>query len=82
MNYKDKLKDPIFKIISDQSKKLNISTFIVGGWVRDMLLKRKNNNDLDFVCLGDGILLAKEVSSALGKNANFKVFKKFLEQQV
>ena len=77
MNYKDKLKDPIFKIVSDQSKKLNISTFIVGGWVRDMLLKRKNNNDLDFVCLGDGILLAKEVSSALGKNANFKVFKNF-----
>ena len=50
----------------------------IGGWVRDMLLNRKQKKtDIDFVCVGSGIKLAEKVAEQLGKNTTFKVFKNF-----
>ena len=50
----------------------------VGGWVRDLLLKRKQKvTDIDFVCIGSGIKFAEQLSKKLGKEATFKVFKNF-----
>ena len=45
---------------------MNISSFVVGGWVRDMILDRKRKvTDIDFVCIGSGIELAKNVAKEL-----------------
>ena len=78
MNLKKSLKNPIFSIISKISDELKYPTFVVGGWVRDLLINRKQQQtDIDFVCVGSGITLAKKVANKLGKKANYKVFKNF-----
>ena len=78
MNLKTSLKNPIFGIISEISDELNYPTFVVGGWVRDLLINRKQiKPDIDFVCVGSGVTLAKKVGEKLGEKANYKVFKNF-----
>ena len=49
----------IFKLISSVSEELNLETFIVGGFVRDLILSNKLNKDIDIMCVGSGIDLAK-----------------------
>lgn len=51
-------------------------TYVVGGYVRDMLLGRPCK-DIDFVCVGSGIDLANRVANALGGNHRVQVFKNF-----
>jgi len=78
VNYSSALKNPIFKIVQLASDELNYPTYVVGGFVRDFLLKRKKDKtDIDFVCVGNGMKLAKLVTHKLGKKATFKVFKNF-----
>ena len=52
----------IFRILADIAKKQRLQVFIIGGYVRDFLLKRPSK-DIDIVCVGSGIALAKEVST-------------------
>ena len=68
-------KDSIFKTISEAGGKLGFPTFVVGGYVRDLILDRPNK-DLDFVCLGSGIKLAQQVAKDLG-GLQVTVFKTF-----
>jgi len=78
VNYSSALKNPIFKIVQLASDELNYPTYVVGGFVRDFLLKRKKDKtDIDFVCVGNGMKLAELVTHKLGKKASFKVFKNF-----
>ena len=78
MNYSEALKNPIFKTIQLASDELNYPTYVVGGWVRDLLLERKQNKtDIDFVCIGSGIKLAEKVNELLANKATFKVYKNF-----
>ena len=78
MNYSKALKNPIFRTIQSVADELNNPTYVVGGWVRDLLLNSKQKKtDIDFVCIGSGITLAKKVALKLGEKATFKVFKKF-----
>ncbi|MFN5169069.1 MAG: tRNA nucleotidyltransferase, partial [Cyclobacteriaceae bacterium] len=46
------------------AQRLGLRTFLVGGFVRDLILKRPKK-DIDFVCVGSGIELASEVALAL-----------------
>lgn len=76
MNFKEHLaKDDIFKIVAEAATRLNLPAFIVGGYVRDLILDRPNK-DLDFVCLGSGIRLAEQVAKQLG-GVPVTVFKNF-----
>jgi poly(A) polymerase len=78
VNYSSALKNPIFKTVQLAADELNYPTYVVGGFVRDFLLKRKQNKtDIDFVCIGSGITLAEKVVEKLGNKATFKVFKNF-----
>ena len=78
MNLKSSLKSPIFRTVSEIADELNYPTYVVGGWVRDLLLNRKQaETDIDFLCVGSGIKLAKNVAGRLGDKANYKVFKNF-----
>jgi poly(A) polymerase len=67
---------PEIKFIASIADELNIDTYIVGGFVRDIFLKR-DNKDIDFVCIGKGILLAEKVAERLGSHAHLSVFKNF-----
>ena len=78
MNLKSSLKNPIFKTVSKIADELNYPTYVVGGWVRDLLLNRKQTEtDIDFLCVGSGIKLAKNIAERLGGKANYKIFKNF-----
>lgn len=70
------LKDPIFAIISEEADLLKQPCFVIGGFVRDLLLKR-NSKDIDVVTLGSGIDLAQRVAKRAGKNISVSVFKNF-----
>ena len=78
MNFTSELKNPIFRTIQIVADELEYPTYVVGGWVRDLLLDRKQEKtDIDFVCIGSGIKLAEKVAKKLGDAASFKVFKNF-----
>lgn len=73
---KEHLKHPIFKAISNAAQKLNVETYVVGGFVRDLLLKRESK-DIDIVCVGSGIDLAKAVAKELNIKSSINIFKNF-----
>jgi len=70
------IQQAIFKIIAEAADELNIETYVVGGYVRDLLLDRESK-DVDIVCVGSGIELAKNVSKKLKLKGDVKVFKNF-----
>lgn len=70
------IKGKVFNLISDIVTKNNQQAFVIGGYVRDLLLKR-NSKDIDIVVLGSGIELAKEVADRLGNKTHVSVFKNF-----
>lgn len=75
--YKDHLSSlSIFSTVSQTAKALGIDVYVVGGYVRDLILNRPSK-DIDFVCVGSGIELAKEVAESLGKGAKLSTFKNF-----
>ncbi len=67
---------PIFNVVSQASKEVGVESYVVGGYVRDLVLQRPSK-DIDFVCVGSGIKLAEEVARALGKDAKLSVFKTY-----
>ncbi len=73
---KKHLSHQIFKIISDEADKLGQECYVIGGFVRDILLKR-NSKDIDVVTLGSGIELAKKVAKQIGSNTPVSIFKNF-----
>ncbi len=72
----DKLTHPIFEVISDVSAKLNVETYVVGGFVRDLLLRRPCK-DIDFVCVGSGIELAQAAARKIDPRVHVNFFKNF-----
>jgi putative nucleotidyltransferase with HDIG domain len=77
MNYKEALQNTIFKIISESAEELNIESYVIGGFVRDFILKRGNAKDIDVVAIGDGINLAKQVAKNLPNKPKVQVFKTY-----
>lgn len=73
---KKHLQHPIFSIISEEADQLGQACFVIGGFVRDLLLKR-NSPDIDVVTLGSGIELAKKVARRIGPKTPVSVFKNF-----
>ncbi|REH01123.1 CCA tRNA nucleotidyltransferase [Flavobacterium aquicola] len=77
MNYKEALNNKIFEVISQASQELNVESYVIGGFVRDLLLKRDFKKDIDVVAVGSGIELALKVSELLPKKPKVQVFKTY-----
>ena len=77
MNYKEALQNKIFQVISEASASLNVESYVIGGFVRDLLLKRDFKKDIDVVAVGSGIELALKVSEMLPKKPKVQVFKTY-----
>ena len=77
MNYTKELDNPIFKIIALASQELKLESYVIGGFVRDIILKRDHKKDIDIVAVGSGIELALKVSSLLPKKPKVQVFKTY-----
>lgn len=65
----------IFKIVHKAAHSIDQPVFVIGGFVRDLLLERPCK-DLDFVTRGSGIHLAEEVAKIFG-TSQISVFKNF-----
>lgn len=77
MNYSTALQNPIFKIIAQASNELDLDSYVIGGFVRDILLKRDFKKDIDVVAIGSGIDLALKVSDLLPNKPKVQVFKTY-----
>ncbi|MBT8385178.1 MAG: CCA tRNA nucleotidyltransferase [Bacteroidia bacterium] len=76
--YKEAISSDIFTYIANTSEKLQIDSYVIGGFVRDFLLKRKNGaKDIDIVTVGNGINLAKEVAHILPNKPKVQIFKTY-----
>jgi len=69
------LTHPIFKILSGIAAEKGLEIYVIGGYVRDLILKRPSK-DIDIVVLGSGIELAETAAKQLG-NLTVSVFKNF-----
>lgn len=75
------LSDPIFVVLSTAADALQLPCYLIGGYVRDLFLKREST-DIDVVVVGHGIAMAKEVAKRLGRGAHISVFQRFGTAQV
>lgn len=73
---KEIISHKIFETIAAAARQTSLVTYVVGGYVRDKLLKRQEPKDIDFVAVGSGIELAKKVAELLGKT-KISIFKNF-----
>ena len=71
------LSNPIFKLIGASAAELSIDCYVIGGFVRDYILKRGSAKDIDIVAIGSGIELAKKVASKLPVQQEVAIFKNF-----
>jgi poly(A) polymerase len=82
MNFKEQLIHyPILEIVARASAELGVDAYIIGGFVRDLILKR-NSKDIDIVSIGSGIELAELVASQLGPDVHVSIYKTFGTAQI
>ena len=74
---KEHLQHSIFDCISQCADELGLETYVIGGYVRDLILQRKQPKDIDIVCVGSGIELARKVAEKLHGKPRVQVFKNF-----
>jgi putative nucleotidyltransferase with HDIG domain len=75
MKQKLELNERILKEIGAHADAMSLSVYVVGGYVRDLLLGRRVK-DIDVVVVGDGIAFAKRMATLWNKS-NLVVFEKF-----
>lgn len=76
MNLKEQIDNDIFHLIGNVADDLGVDAYVVGGYVRDIILKRPST-DIDIVCIGSGIELAKHVAETLPQRKKVSIFKSF-----
>lgn len=67
----------LFKIISEVAHQEGQTAFVVGGYVRDLLMNRKAPTDIDFVTEQNGIYLAQKVAESLTQKPKVSIFKTY-----
>ncbi len=78
LNLKDYLKNPAFALIGSISDAEGLETYVIGGFVRDLLMYRiRDHYDIDIVTVGSGIALARKVAYAIHPKLKVTVFKNF-----
>lgn len=81
MNLGHLLTDPLFTRIGATANRLGRQCYVVGGYVRDLMLHR-HSKDIDFVTVGSGIELAEAVAKDLGRGTHIAVYANYGTAQV
>ena len=76
MNLGHLLTDPVFTRVGATANRLGRQCFVVGGYVRDLMLHR-HSKDIDFVTVGSGIELAEAVGARLGRGTHLVVYRSY-----
>ncbi len=71
----------VLKKIAAAADELDMQCFLIGGFVRDKILKR-DTKDIDIVCVGDGIALAEKVAQQFKPAPQISIFKNFGTAQI
>lgn len=71
-----KLEHPIFDIIIEAAKEKNVECYLIGGYVRDLLLNR-DSKDIDFLVIGNGVDFAEYVGKKIHPEKKIAIFKNF-----
>ncbi|WP_439490333.1 CCA tRNA nucleotidyltransferase [Algoriphagus sp.] len=80
MNFKSHLDEfDVFAKVANAASSIGVEAYVVGGYVRDLILGRKKRGakDIDFTCVGSGIELATEVAKQFDVHVPLSVFKNF-----
>ena len=81
MNLSKDIDFPAARLVGRAADVMDLPAFIVGGYVRDLFLRR-HSKDIDFVCEGDGIALAQAVARIIGPKAKVNIFKTYGTAQI
>lgn len=76
MNLKGKIDSRIFHTVGSAADALGREAYVVGGYVRDLIIGRKSK-DIDFVTVGSGIELAEAVGVRFGRGTHLAVFRSY-----
>lgn len=68
--------NPLFHLIAESSEELGVRSYLIGGYVRDIILMRRSN-DIDILTIGSGIALAKKIASHLSGKKEVKYYGRF-----
>lgn len=60
----EKINLPILHVIGEEADKLGYQCYIIGGWVRDLIMNRPND-DIDIVVVGSGKKIAEAVAKKI-----------------
>jgi poly(A) polymerase len=71
------LAHPVFYAVSAVSEEMQVPAFVIGGYVRDVILKLDFRQDIDIVVKGSGIEFAQKVAEKLGGDIPVKYFRNF-----
>ena len=74
---KKKININLFKVISKIADESNLECFIIGGYVRDLVMGKSEPKDVDILVVGDGIEIAKKVCAKLSPKKEVKIYKNF-----
>ena len=76
LNFADRISGKLFHTIAEVCTNSGIKAFVIGGFVRDLLVGRPSK-DVDIVVIGSGIKVARQVAEKLGSVTQVKYFKNF-----
>jgi poly(A) polymerase len=63
-NFAESLTHPVFKVVAQIVREQNLKAYVIGGWVRDLMLERPCK-DIDIVVVGNGLNLANACAEKL-----------------
>ena len=75
------LDNPIFQVIGNTADQMQLKAWVVGGFVRDSILKLENK-DIDIVVVGNGVDFAQAVAKNFNNDCSLSVFKNFGTAQI
>ena len=73
---KNKVSSPMFQLIGQVADELGMECYVIGGYVRDLLMNRPSK-DIDVVVKGSGIAIAETLKARIGHGAHLSVFRNF-----
>lgn len=80
-NLKEKISQKIFHTVGAAADNIGRQCYVVGGYVRDLIIGRKSK-DIDFVTVGSGIELAEAVAAQLGPKTRIAVYRNYGTAQI
>ena len=75
------LYNPIFELIGKTADEMKLKAWVVGGFVRDSILKHENK-DIDIVVVGNGVDFAQAVAKNFNNDCMLSVFRNFGTAQI